>query len=319
MVSGCSRLLWKTLWTCAAGGDVTACRRWILLSVKSSWWDIHRKWWVVLLVSDTFCHFRLCKLSGLSLCLSGVIRSGSGLSSEFWIFFGQLQLDHSVALWESVVCVGVLAAHHAPSGDDVTRADNTDDVLIHKYFFSCTLGHWKCSETCVVFFSPWTRAHWRTAMFSYWQAWPRSPPLTQTACWENFAVICVSFSHRSDVRNSSRVNISDPVSVCSVSLSAMTIRAGGNVLVPCYSSGVIYDLLECLYQFMDSANLGNTPFYFISPVANSSLEFSQIFAEWWDHRWISWCLRSSVLFYTKLNYIVLTRVVLVNCAIFKYF
>lgn len=61
---------------------------------------------------------------------------------------------------------------------------------------------------------------------------------------------------------------------------AMTIRAGGNVLVPCYSSGVIYDLLECLYQFIESANLGTTPFYFISPVANSSLEFSQIFAEW---------------------------------------
>lgn len=68
------------------------------------------------------------------------------------------------------------------------------------------------------------------------------------------------------------------------SLSAMTIRAGGNVLVPCYSSGVIYDLLECLYQFMDSANLGTTPFYFISPVANSSLEFSQIFAEWYNHK-----------------------------------
>uniref|UniRef100_A0A672ZBJ9 Integrator complex subunit 9 n=1 Tax=Sphaeramia orbicularis TaxID=375764 RepID=A0A672ZBJ9_9TELE len=64
---------------------------------------------------------------------------------------------------------------------------------------------------------------------------------------------------------------------------AMTIRAGGNVLVPCYSSGVIYDLLECLYQFIESANLGTTPFYFISPVANSSLEFSQIFAEWLCH------------------------------------
>uniref|UniRef100_A0A3Q2Z7M5 Integrator complex subunit 9 n=1 Tax=Hippocampus comes TaxID=109280 RepID=A0A3Q2Z7M5_HIPCM len=64
---------------------------------------------------------------------------------------------------------------------------------------------------------------------------------------------------------------------------SMTIRAGGNVLVPCYSSGVIYDLLECLYQFIDSANLGTTPFYFISPVANSSLEFSQIFAEWLCH------------------------------------
>uniref|UniRef100_A0A674NXQ1 Integrator complex subunit 9 n=1 Tax=Takifugu rubripes TaxID=31033 RepID=A0A674NXQ1_TAKRU len=62
--------------------------------------------------------------------------------------------------------------------------------------------------------------------------------------------------------------------------ASMTIRAGGNVLVPCYSSGVIYDLLECLYQFIESASLGTTPFYFISPVANSSLEFSQIFAEW---------------------------------------
>ena len=67
---------------------------------------------------------------------------------------------------------------------------------------------------------------------------------------------------------------------CPLLFAAMTIRAGGNVLVPCYSSGVIYDLLECLYQFIENANLGNTPFYFISPVANSSLEFSQIFAEW---------------------------------------
>uniref|UniRef100_A0A8K9V6T9 Integrator complex subunit 9 n=1 Tax=Oncorhynchus mykiss TaxID=8022 RepID=A0A8K9V6T9_ONCMY len=59
---------------------------------------------------------------------------------------------------------------------------------------------------------------------------------------------------------------------------AMTIRAGGNVLVPCYFSGLIYDLFECLYQFIENANLSSTPFYFISPVANSSLEFSQIFA-----------------------------------------
>lgn len=64
---------------------------------------------------------------------------------------------------------------------------------------------------------------------------------------------------------------------------AMTIRNGGNVLVPCYPSGVIYDLLECLYQYIDSAGLSNVPLYFISPVANSSLEFSQIFAEWLCH------------------------------------
>ncbi|XP_064127973.1 integrator complex subunit 9 isoform X2 [Loxodonta africana] len=64
---------------------------------------------------------------------------------------------------------------------------------------------------------------------------------------------------------------------------ALTVRNGGNVLVPCYPSGVIYDLLECLYQYIDSAGLSNVPFYFISPVANSSLEFSQIFAEWLCH------------------------------------
>ncbi|XP_062912556.1 integrator complex subunit 9 [Mobula hypostoma] len=64
---------------------------------------------------------------------------------------------------------------------------------------------------------------------------------------------------------------------------AVTIRSGGNVLVPCYPSGVIYDLMECLYQYIDSAGLSSVPFYFISPVANSSLEFSQIFAEWLCH------------------------------------
>uniref|UniRef100_A0A2K5E3M3 Integrator complex subunit 9 n=1 Tax=Aotus nancymaae TaxID=37293 RepID=A0A2K5E3M3_AOTNA len=63
----------------------------------------------------------------------------------------------------------------------------------------------------------------------------------------------------------------------------LTVRNGGNVLVPCYPSGVIYDLLECLYQYIDSAGLSSVPLYFISPVANSSLEFSQIFAEWLCH------------------------------------
>lgn len=90
----------------------------------------------------------------------------------------------------------------------------------------------------------------------------------------NVEVLLVSF----------KWNLNDVVCACAAVLlrsAAMTIRAGGNVLVPCYSSGVIYDLLECLYQFIESANLGTTPFYFISPIANSSLEFSQIFAEWW--------------------------------------
>ncbi len=42
--------------------------------------------------------------------------------------------------------------------------------------------------------APWSRALWRTATCSSWQAWPRSPPLTQTACWENSAATCVSLT-----------------------------------------------------------------------------------------------------------------------------
>ncbi|XP_006820079.1 LOW QUALITY PROTEIN: integrator complex subunit 9-like [Saccoglossus kowalevskii] len=61
---------------------------------------------------------------------------------------------------------------------------------------------------------------------------------------------------------------------------AVTIKNGGNVLVPCCPSGVIYDLFECLSAFMDSAGLTQIPLYFISHVADSSLAYSQIFAEW---------------------------------------
>ncbi|KAJ7350140.1 Integrator complex subunit 9 [Desmophyllum pertusum] len=61
---------------------------------------------------------------------------------------------------------------------------------------------------------------------------------------------------------------------------ATTLRNGGNVLVPCCPSGVLYDLFECLYSYMDGASLTSIPIYFISPVADSSLAYSNIFAEW---------------------------------------
>ncbi|XP_072042654.1 integrator complex subunit 9-like [Amphiura filiformis] len=60
----------------------------------------------------------------------------------------------------------------------------------------------------------------------------------------------------------------------------VTIKNGGSVLVPCYPSGVIYDLFECLSGYMDSVGLMQTPMYFISPVADSSLAYAQIFSEW---------------------------------------
>ena len=47
-----------------------------------------------------------------------------------------------------------------------------------------------------------------------------------------------------------------------------------------YLQGVIYDLFECLQSYMDSVGLTFTPIYFISPVADSSLAYSNIYAEW---------------------------------------
>ena len=60
----------------------------------------------------------------------------------------------------------------------------------------------------------------------------------------------------------------------------MTLRNGGNVLVPCYPSGVTYDLFECLSHHLESCNLLTVPMYFVSPVADSSLAYSNIYAEW---------------------------------------
>lgn len=42
----------------------------------------------------------------------------------------------------------------------------------------------------------------------------------------------------------------------------------------------MYDLFECLSSHLDTSGLTQTPLYFISPVANSSLAYSNILAEW---------------------------------------
>jgi len=60
----------------------------------------------------------------------------------------------------------------------------------------------------------------------------------------------------------------------------MTLRNGGNVLIPCYPSGVVYDLFECLSIHLDTVGLSSIKMFFISPVADSSLAYSNILAEW---------------------------------------
>ena len=49
-----------------------------------------------------------------------------------------------------------------------------------------------------------------------------------------------------------------------------------------FLQGVLYDLFECLYSYMDNANLTSIPIYFISPVADSSLAYANIYAEWYE-------------------------------------
>lgn len=61
---------------------------------------------------------------------------------------------------------------------------------------------------------------------------------------------------------------------------ATTLRCGGSVLIPCYPSGVVYDLFECLSSHLDNSGMGTTPMFFISPVADTSLAYSNILAEW---------------------------------------
>ncbi|XP_014216076.1 integrator complex subunit 9 [Copidosoma floridanum] len=62
--------------------------------------------------------------------------------------------------------------------------------------------------------------------------------------------------------------------------AATTLRVGGCVLIPCYPSGVVYDLFECLSSHLDKSGLTQVPLYFISPVAKTSLAYSNILAEW---------------------------------------
>ncbi|CAI9739197.1 Hypothetical predicted protein [Octopus vulgaris] len=62
--------------------------------------------------------------------------------------------------------------------------------------------------------------------------------------------------------------------------AALTVKNGGNVLVPCYPSGITYDLFECLSGHLDSCAMGQVPMYFLSPVSDSTLAYANIFSEW---------------------------------------
>ena len=72
----------------------------------------------------------------------------------------------------------------------------------------------------------------------------------------------------------------DPMMVEFCKTVIETTKSGGNVLVPCYPSGIVYDLIECLASQMEIAGLATVPLFFVSPVADSSLAYANIMAEW---------------------------------------
>ena len=72
------------------------------------------------------------------------------------------------------------------------------------------------------------------------------------------------------------------------------------MLVPCYPSGITYDLFECLSGHLDSCGLSQVPLYFVSPVSDSALAYSNIFAEWYGYK--------QVFILIKANDIMMCRV-----------
>jgi hypothetical protein len=58
------------------------------------------------------------------------------------------------------------------------------------------------------------------------------------------------------------------------------INDHGSVLIPCLSTGLIYDMFEFLTKYFEQMNLLNIHMYFISPVSNANLSISNAMSEW---------------------------------------
>jgi len=96
-------------------------------------------------------------------------------------------------------------------------------------------------------------------------------------------------------------------------LLAVTLRAGGCVLIPCYPSGVVYDLFECLSTHLDKSGFSQVPLFFISPVAETSLAYSNILAEWYD-KWNIRTFNSWMYFaHYRLFFCLLSYFMLLGC------
>ncbi|KAG9303450.1 hypothetical protein G9A89_013777 [Geosiphon pyriformis] len=61
--------------------------------------------------------------------------------------------------------------------------------------------------------------------------------------------------------------------------AASALKRGNNVLFPCSLNGIIFDILKDLSDRLERMGL-QIPFYIASPVAEESLQYSNILAEW---------------------------------------
>ncbi|EJW75389.1 hypothetical protein WUBG_13700, partial [Wuchereria bancrofti] len=75
---------------------------------------------------------------------------------------------------------------------------------------------------------------------------------------------------------------SPETSVChAFAVIADTLKRNGSVLMPICPTGILYDLLEVISMQLDQHDVPvDVPVYFISPVAESTLAYSNIYAEW---------------------------------------
>ncbi|VDN58678.1 unnamed protein product [Dracunculus medinensis] len=82
--------------------------------------------------------------------------------------------------------------------------------------------------------------------------------------------------------SSEGISITDRQNVCNVfAVITETLKKHGSVLLPVCPTGVIYDLLEVISAQLDQHDISvDVPVYLISPVANNSLAYSNICAEW---------------------------------------
>lgn len=60
-----------------------------------------------------------------------------------------------------------------------------------------------------------------------------------------------------------------------------TLQAQGNVLIPCFSTGLLYDVLHCLLTHaLSDASLSHVPVFLVSGTIDQSLAYSNILSQW---------------------------------------